>query len=357
MNATRKNKKTIGFAPGPEIASGTNKTVRRTRTGNHFSFVVSDTDSLNNKELVIVEFKRNQPKDIYEELSLYKVFGNLKISPKIMGVNIPGTGQISLREFLRNYNVSNVPNGLSYLVEKFNCSEEIFRYFRDAHGNFDYMHFFRKLNTFLTDKIVANSIINTDIKIPNLCVDHNGDIKMIDLDPNFIKPIQAHIDTKYYVNYMIFQVYINLVFAYNRNIRLNEIIDSASLLKMMQKMYRFADKGFHPIFMMMWYLEDQRFKSENDIRMNFNETQLIAHMKQAIQNKLPRQTPAMQKQVQTQVQSLVHTQVQVASPPLDPNNEIPWSFILPVFGIVVVAGTKYALGLGKNTRRKKRHSK
>jgi hypothetical protein len=126
---------------------------------------------------------------------------------------------------------------------------------------------------------------------------------------------------------------------------------------MMQKMYRFADKGFHPIFMMMWYLEDQRFKSENDIRMNFNETQLIAHMKQAIQNKLPRQTPAMQKQVQTQVQSLVHTQVQVASPPLDPNNEIPWSFILPVFGIVVVAGTKYALGLGKNTRRKKRHSK
>jgi hypothetical protein len=346
MSTTRKNKKIIGFDPGHEIASGTNKTVRRTRTGNHFSFVVSDTDSLNNKELVIVEFKRNKPRDIYEELSLYERFGTLEISPKIIGVNIPGTGQIALQDFLHNYNVSNVPNGLSYIVEKFNCSDDIFRYFTDSHGNFDSTRFFRKLRTFLTNKIVANNIINTDIKIPNLCTDQNGNIKMIDLDPNFIKPIQAHISPKYYVDYMIFQVYINLVFSYNRNIRLNDVISDAELLKMMQRMYGFVDNGFHPIYMMMWYLGDTRFNTERDIRINFNETQLVAHMKQFIRRKLPRQTPP---------QSHIIT---FASPPIDPKNDIPWSFILPVFGIVIASVTvKYALGLGKKTRRKKSRAK
>lgn len=369
MNTTRRKKnRTLGFAPGDEIASGTNKTVRRTRTGNNFSFVVSDTDSLNNKELVIVEFKQNKKEEIYNELVFYERFGNLNISPKIMGVNIPGSGHISLRNFLRQYNVSTVPNNVSYLVEKFNCSDDIFRYFTDSRGNFDHIRFFRDLRRFLVDKILANGIINTDIKIPNLCVDGNGDIKMIDFDPNMIKPLQSHIQRDDYVNYMLFQVYCNLIYSYKKNIQLNEIIERTPFETMIRRIYRFADREFHPLFMILWYLGDNRYNNDvNVVRSHFNTNdQYRVHVNSLMRNILSSRkkvkivapvitpTPVFLQQ-NSQLQPVFSRQPllahEIASPPVDTKFSVPWAYILPIIGAVIAS--KYALGYGKKTRRKK----
>ena len=122
------------------------------------------------------------------------------------------------------------------------------------------MFMFSKLREFLEEKIVGNGYVNTDIKIANLCIDGMGKFLMIDLDPNFIQPVQSsdHLDD--YVNYMLFQVYCNLcmsgkmVFSIKD---LNAIVQNYDLRQMIARLYSFkvGDKKeyTHPLSNLLWY--------------------------------------------------------------------------------------------------------
>ena len=137
----------------------------------------------------------------------------------------------------------------SYLVEKGNCDNGVLQHYL---GN--YPQLLIDLHKFLTEKVVSNGLVNTDIKIPNLCIGKDGKVRMIDLDPNFLKPIQlTNILPTDYVNYMVFQVYINLKHSFGINIDIRTIFSQNDLQQMFVNLYNFNDNKFHPLNMLLWY--------------------------------------------------------------------------------------------------------
>ena len=153
------------------------------------------------KDFIIVDFEKGNAKDIYAELELYYEFGQKGISPRIHFVKLPGVEEpVTLSKFARLYRDKQIiPE--SYLVEKSNCGNVILNYYGTS-----YILMFSNLRKFLEEKIVGNGYVNTDIKIANLCIDGMGNFLLIDLDPNFIQPLQSSGRRDDYVNYMLFQV-------------------------------------------------------------------------------------------------------------------------------------------------------
>lgn len=207
------------------------------------------------KDFIIVDFEKGNAQDIYAELQLYYEFGQKGISPRIHFVKLPGVEEpVTLSKFARLYRDNPViPE--SYLVEKSNCGNVILNYY----GN-SFMLMFSNLRKFLEEKIVGNSYVNTDIKIGNLCIDGMGNFLLIDLDPNFIQPVQSSGRPDDYVNYMLFQVYCNLcksgkmVFSIKD---LNTIVRNYDLRQMIERLYSFkvGDKKeyTHPLSNLLWY--------------------------------------------------------------------------------------------------------
>ena len=122
------------------------------------------------------------------------------------------------------------------------------------------MFMFSKLREFLEEKIVGNGYVNTDIKIANLCIDGTGKFLLIDLDPNFIQPVQSSDNSDDYVNYMLFQVYCNLCMSRKMvfSIKdLNAIVQNYDLRQMIARLYSFKvdeRKGHtHPLSNLLWY--------------------------------------------------------------------------------------------------------
>jgi hypothetical protein len=94
------------------------------------------------------------------------------------------------------------------IVEKKICSLDVVNHF--LKDQFDAPRFFQELKLFLI-QLVTYGYYNTDIKLENLCYDH-GEFLMIDLDPNYVKPIQRNVNPSVYVDYMLFQTYICMKF-------------------------------------------------------------------------------------------------------------------------------------------------
>ena len=348
----RVNLKRVNFKSANQIAQGTNKNVfavmDATPNSGEFSF---SPGSIINIEFVTVKFKNNKSSDIYNELMLYHNFGIMGISPVIYGVNIPGTGQMSLETFVKSYNEHNVPTNTMYIVEKLNCDRMVIDRFTGRNG-FDAKLFFDQLRDFFTSRIVANGIINTDIKIPNLCVDNGGNIKMIDLDPNFIKKIDKQISSRHYVNYMLLQVYINLVVMYKQNISMADVFSRNNDADYtVNQMYNFNDSGeFHPIFMLLWYSNNKIHSSYiSNIRKRYTDR----NVRYMILSNLTQLPPLVEDaQVQIHVHEPTPKYVQIKSPP---TTSMPWSNVALFIGFAI--GLKYALGLGKKSRKRVKYNK
>lgn len=348
----RVNLKRVNFKSAKQIAQGTNKNVfavmDATPNSGEFSF---SPGSIINIEFVTVKFKNNQSSDIYNELMLYHNFGIMGISPVIYGVNIPGTGQMSLETFVKSYNEHNVPTNIMYIVEKLNCDRMVIDRFTGRNG-FDTKLFFDQLRDFFTSRIVANGIINTDIKIPNLCIDNAGNIKMIDLDPNFIKKIDKQISSRHYVNYMLLQVYINLVVMYKQNISMADVFPRNNDADYtVNQMYNFNDSGeFHPIFMLLWYSNNKIHSSYiSNIRKRYTDR----NVRYMILSNLTQLPPLVEEaQVQIHVHEPTPKYVQIKTPP---TTSMPWSNVALFIGFAI--GLKYALGLGKKSRKRVKHNK
>ena len=247
---------TVAFKTGTPVFKGTYKIANRATITNNEDDVYKIRQPRGSyKDFIIVKFEKGNPQDIYAELELYYKFGQKGISPRIHFVKLPGVEEpVTLSKFARLYRDKHViPE--SYLVEKSNCGNVILNYYGSS-----FMFMFSKLREFLEEKIVGNGYVNTDIKIANLCIDGMGKFLMIDLDPNFIQPVQSsdHLDD--YVNYMLFQVYCNLcmsgkmVFSIKD---LNAIVQNYDLRQMIARLYSFkvGDKKeyTHPLSNLLWY--------------------------------------------------------------------------------------------------------
>jgi hypothetical protein len=339
----------INLKSANQIAHGTNKNVfavmNATPNSGEFNF---SPGSIINIEFVTVKFKNSKSSDIYNELMLYYNFGIMGISPVIYGVNIPGTGQMSLESFVKSYNQHNVPTNTMYIVEKLNCDRMVIDRFIGRNG-FDAKSFFDQLRDFFTSTIVANGIINTDIKIPNLCVDNGGNIKMIDLDPNFIKKIDRRISARHYVNYMLLQVYINLVVSYKQNISMVDVFSSNNDADYtVRQMYNFNDSGeFHPIFMLLWYSNNNVGDSHiSNIRKRYTERN-VRYM--ILSNLIPQSPSPVQVPRSSGPDSVpVPVQLEIQSPP---TTSMPWANVA-VF-IAIAIGLKYIFGKGTRHNKKK----
>jgi hypothetical protein len=246
---------TRAYDKGTPVFKGTSKIANRATKTNKDGVYKIRQPLGSYKDFMIVDFKKGTAEDIYAELQLYYEFGQKGISPMIYFVKLPDVKEpVTLSKFARLYRDKRViPE--SYLVEKSNCGNVILNYYGSSH-----MLMFSNLRRFLEEKIVGNGYVNTDIKIANLCIDGMGNFLLIDLDPNFIQPVQSSGRPDDYVNYMLFQVYCNLcisgkmVFSIND---LNAIVRNYDLRQMIARLHYFKvddRKGHtHPLSNLLWY--------------------------------------------------------------------------------------------------------
>jgi len=246
---------TDAFKTGTPVFKGTSKIANRATKTNKDGVYKIRQPLGSYKDFMIVDFKKGTAQDIYAELDLYYKFGGMQISPMIYFVKLPGVKEpVTLSKFVRLYRDKHViPE--SYLVEKSNCGNAILEFYGTS-----YISMFYNLRKFLEEKIVGNGYVNTDIKIANLCIDGMGNFLLIDLDPNFIQPVQSSDHQDDYVNYMLFQVYCNLCMSRKMvfSIKdLNDIVENYDLRQMIARLYSFkvGDKKeyTHPLSNLLWY--------------------------------------------------------------------------------------------------------
>ena len=284
---------TVGYDANQSVAQGTYKIVEDTIKRKDGTYSLRQGSKFD-EEFMIVNFKPNtNPNDVYEELELYHTFGEKGISPRIWYVKLPTGEQVSLTIFLKRFNSGHVMPE-SYLVEKGNCDNGVLQHYL---GN--YPQLLIDLHKFLTEKVVSNGLVNTDIKIPNLCIGKDGKFRMIDLDPNFLKPIQlTNILPTDYVNYMVFQVYINLKHSFGINIDIRTIFSQNDLQQMFVNLYNFNDNKFHPLNMLLWYSgKHNEFYSAGGFR-NYSPKNLYENIFQTLQisvQPVPTPSPAVLK--------------------------------------------------------------
>jgi hypothetical protein len=318
---------------------------------------------------------------VYDEFLLYKEFGAKGFSPTIHAVISRGI-QFSLPIFLSriNHDKSNILEhirpDIKFLIEKKQCDKLIFKVFQRGYTRVNYTIFFTELRKFIQE-IVKSGYYNTDIKIPNLCIDERtGKFLMIDLDPNFVKIIpvsdRTHEIMEHYVNYMIYQVYIYLTVACRESVHFSETgIYGLSLYKMMKficKKNIGAKNGediLDPLYMLYWYSSQVNNGEYDDFRTSSNniniedtthdaEIAVISHntmtffndiVLNAIGNvRIPTYTPA---------ESFMHTQVPTQNPPIAIAN-IPSPPQKKSWFSSISSSIMRTLGLGKSKKTSKK---
>lgn len=285
--------------PGNPVAQGTFKYLNAPVSGRQgFSTVFAPRET--EDDFLIGRFKPDDfdATDVYNEFVLYKEFGARGFSPKIHSVMSNGK-QLSLIKFLTNIRseldiTTHITPNIQFLIEKKECEKLIFNYFKRQNNTIDYAHFFTSLRAFIA-LIVQYGYYNTDIKIPNLCIDPNTmKFVMIDLDPKFVKNIPDNERNReimnHYVNYMIYQVYIYLTVASKVIVQFHETgIDTdlnarPNLYAMMEFIYQknivnsnLRRDILDPLYMLFWY-SSQVDNGEYDTRFRrFNYSSDIAN--------------------------------------------------------------------------------
>ena len=276
------------FKKGPPVAKGTSKDASSALfTPNHKpgTYLISVPRN-SQSDYIIVNIKKGKANEIYDELQSYYDFGKRGISPIIYSVKVPGEEPLTLEDFLTNYKGKNiVPE--SYLVEKSNCGGQILEFYEN-----DMYGLFSNLRKFIADEIVANGFINTDIKLDNLCVDNVGNFKMIDLDPNFFQKIQrGGISVEDYINYMLFQVYVNMCTSGKMQHDYKfffSLFSKDSLIRMIENIFNFqvTNERTHPLRSLLWYNAKMKNKNRfnyldqnNEINSNYLYTEIFDSLK------------------------------------------------------------------------------
>ncbi len=227
----------------------------------------------NPKDLFIMEYKPNEKlRNIFRELQFYRDFGNAGISPIVFLVKIKQPEKpkevLTLDEFFVKYpNERSLPYAeYSYLVEKNKCNGFII----SEYNKNNTVEIARLLGDFrnLSQKIVDIGFVNTDVKLPNTCIDNNNLLKMIDFGPEFIMETDKSIDKIHYVEYMTIQFFITLYNFIKKlatlGLNAEDFFDKDVVLSMIENMQLhlknmiLANKNttYNPLHMLMLYSDN-----------------------------------------------------------------------------------------------------
>lgn len=267
MSKTRKSFIKAATKPFP-FASGTSKNLSFTQPGRKspmFDFVAAPGKSVD--DYVIATFKKDANiniKNLKGELELYHIFADANLSPKILYVNVDGK-QMSIRTFISNVNSFTT---LSYLCEKNQCDDRMLAKVKD------YSVFFQNIKQLLK-KCVDLGYFNMDTKMANLCIDSEGNHKIIDLDPKFVNKIIDQNNREHYLNYMMYQLYLTIAYYYDNRVKLhdtgltaNDIVDMVSYFLKNDEIMDEHRHEFNPISMMLYYLQcDLANRTNYEIRI------------------------------------------------------------------------------------------
>jgi hypothetical protein len=104
------------------------------------------------------------------------------------------------------------------LMEKANCGNTLFgNKILEIYEN-NYRQMFIDLRNFLKRFVDRFGLINADIKLDNLCIGKDRQFIMIDFEPDYILDIRnSGIEIKYFIDYMLFQTYTNIIIWHGRN--------------------------------------------------------------------------------------------------------------------------------------------
>ena len=309
-----------------------------------FKLVLNKNESFD--DFLIGTFNRSMfdAVDVYQEFLLYNDFGQIGISPKINYVIADGE-QYSLRKLLSNIDVGakivqnirrHIPANTQFIIEKYNCDDSIMEFFRKRDRTIDYAEFFSKLRPFIENIVVNHHYYNTDVKVPNLCIDKKtGLFKMIDLDPKFVKKVpkeeQRREIENYYIDCMIYQVYIFLVICDRIPIHIRDTgINERSYYAMMDFIVRkneihtaAGQDEKDPLYMLYWYSQQRR---EYRNRNHQNSREVADLFTTAVRSR--------------------HGNIGRPAPPSQ--SQVAMSFITPI---------QNPVGLGKKSRRKVKRTK
>jgi hypothetical protein len=270
----------------PGFSGATKNLSTAARADQGFSTVFAPRQT--EEDFLIGSFKPDKfnAHDVYDEFLLYKEFGAKGFSPTIHAVISRGI-QVSLPKFLSRIHhdksniLQHITPDINFLIEKKECDKLIFKVFQRGYTRVNYTNFFTELRAFIVE-IVKSGYYNTDIKIPNLCIDERtGNFLMIDLDPNFVKRIPDEEKNpemmQHYVNYMIYQVYIYLTVACRESVHFSETgIYGLGLYEMMKficKKNIGAKNGkdiLDPLYMLYWYSSQVNNGEYDDFRTSSN---------------------------------------------------------------------------------------
>jgi hypothetical protein len=249
----------VNVSPGRIVNEGASKIAFEPIIDNEksvFEVAYNKEDFLD--KYLIMQYKKNITREtIYKEFELYEKFSLLGFSPKILYVTWESKSynlktQMSTRWFLTYYydNMQFYSHEIKFLVENVDCGKNIFNYYVDD----DYEDFFKNLKNFI-EKIVERGYVNTDIKPGNLCINpKTKKILMIDLDPNFLKPIQTDIKPDIYVDYMLFQFFVVMVRHNKKDVKFENFFTQDRIVHVLHELIvNNRDLNGHPLKSLIYY--------------------------------------------------------------------------------------------------------
>ena len=225
-------------------------------------------------KFVIINFKDDcKFPNIYKELEYYSKFGEAGFSPVVSEI-LTVLRNDSIKHlhftpdnFLSHFKDDNVEKPDStdvwFLMEKADCGRKILDIYKD-----NYIKLFIDLHAFLKRFVDRFSLINADIKLDNLCIGKDGQFIMIDFDPDYIIDIRGSlIETKYFIDYMLFQTYINIIIWHGKNIPI--IFDKDHIKTMISEISNFKEQ------LLINKLYRYSFNTMSVVKPDFNKTDIL----------------------------------------------------------------------------------
>lgn len=243
-----------------------------------------------NKYLVLrYKSENSNANQILNELNMYKILGDIDCSAKIVYC-YTNYEHIEFKKYLKLCNEKNmITQDMNYIIEKLDCGSKVFDIYK-VDGKIDYTDFFTNLRIMLgrlvksrvsADGKFIQGYYNTDIKPDNLCVvPKTKQLKMIDLDNEYVRKVYEPDTSNHYLIYMIFQVYAILnKSAENIDIK-HTGITKKEYDDMINFIYGIAIKGTdaeienekHDACFMLSYYTNEKVKKEYNIKPHKYDT-------------------------------------------------------------------------------------
>lgn len=244
---------------------------------------------------VVLRYKSENfnARQVLDELNMCKSLGDIDCSAKIVYC-YNYTEDMTFNVYLKRCNTQrNIIQDMKYIIEKLDCGSKVFDTCK-VNDKIDYTHFFKNLRSMLgrlvssrttADGRFIQGYYNTDIKPENLgVVPDTTQLKMIDLDNDFVRKVHKEENSNHYLIYMLFQVYTILNKSTSKIDIKHTGITKKEYDDMIKFIYGIAIKGSdeeienekHDACFMLSYYTNQQVKNDyNDDPRKYNTYRTI----------------------------------------------------------------------------------